>query len=73
MEDNRTLVITFLNSEGKKSNIRIPYVKEELTGIEVKNLMDSFINAKAILCDGNQLVSKQTAKIIAQSVNEITL
>lgn len=71
--NSRTLVMTFLNDIGKKVNVRIPYVKEELSKDEVSAVMDALINSKAIISDGSYLATKNSAKVTTQQVDEIDL
>lgn len=71
--NSRTLVMTFLNDIGKKVNVRIPYVKEDLSKDEVASVMDALINSKAIISDGSYLTTKNSAKVTTQSVDKIDL
>ncbi|SFB38438.1 DUF2922 domain-containing protein [Clostridium frigidicarnis] len=71
--NSRTLVMTFLNDIGKKVNVRIPYVKEDLSKDEVAAVMDALINSKAIISDGSYLTTKSSATVTTQSVDKIYL
>ena len=71
--NSRTLVMTFLNDIGKKVNVRIPYVKEDLSKDEVAAVMDALINSKAIISDGSYLTTKNSATVTTQSVDKIYL
>lgn len=66
-----TLVMTFLNDLGKKINVRIPYVKENLTKEQVGTLMDKIVGSNALTFDGSKVSIKNCAKIVAQSVDDI--
>lgn len=65
--------MTFLNDIGKKVNVRIPYVKEDLSKDEVAAVMDALINSKAIISDGSYLTTKNSATVTTQSVDKIYL
>ncbi len=58
-----TLTMTFLTAEGKKYNLRLPKVREDILDTEVEALMNAIIS-KNVLFEGDQeLVSVESASI----------
>lgn len=66
---NQTLVLVFLDAEGKERNIRIDDPRADLTPSEVETAMNSIV-AKGIF-DGSALVSASKAYIITTTTEEI--
>ncbi|SFO00519.1 DUF2922 domain-containing protein [Proteiniclasticum ruminis] len=58
-----TLTMTFLTKEGKKWNLRLPKVREDILDEEVEALMSAIIS-KNVLFDGEkELVDIESASI----------
>ncbi|WP_315119194.1 DUF2922 domain-containing protein [uncultured Clostridium sp.] len=69
----RSLVMTFVNIGGKKSNITLNNVKEDLTAEEVNKAMDVVIDKNVFQSKDGDLVSKDSAKIVDRTTREIDL
>jgi hypothetical protein len=66
---NQSLVLVFLDAEGKERTIRVDDPKPELTPSEVEAAMNSIV-AKAIF-NGSALVSASKAYIITTTTEDI--
>ena len=69
----RNLVMTFLNVEGKKTNITLNNVRPDLTAAEVSGAMDVVIAKNIFESKGGDLVTKDSAKIVDRTTSEIEL
>lgn len=69
----RNLVMTFLNIEGKKTNITLNNVKPDVTTEEVSAAMDVVISRNIFESKGGDLISKDSAKIVDRTTTEIEL
>lgn len=58
----RNLVMTFLNIEGKKTNITLNNVRPDLTAEEINGAMDIVIAKNVFETKGGDLVSKTLLK-----------
>jgi Protein of unknown function (DUF2922). len=65
---DKSLVMTFLNAEGSRTNITIPAVKDDVTEAEVGAAMDAVIVANVFESSGGDLKSKQGAQITERNV-----
>lgn len=68
---DKTLVMTFLNEEGKKSSIRLNAVKDDLTSEQISSLMDTIIAKNVFLPTGGALKKKDSAQIVERNVSKI--
>jgi hypothetical protein len=66
---NQTLVLVFLDAEGKERNIRIDDPRADLTPTEVEDTMNNIV-AKDIFA-GSAFVSASKAYIITTTTEEI--
>lgn len=66
---NQTLVLVFLDAEGKERNIRVDDPRADLTPTEVEDTMNDIV-AKNIFA-GSALVSAAKAYIITTTTEEI--
>ena len=66
---NQTLVLVFLDAEGKERNIRVDDPRADLTPTEVEDTMNDIV-AKDIFA-GSALVSAVKAYIITTTTEEI--
>jgi hypothetical protein len=68
---DKSLVMTFLNTEGSRSSLTISGVKETVTEAEVSAAMDAVIAANVFDTAGGDLVSKQGAQITERNVTPL--
>ncbi|MBP1889231.1 hypothetical protein J2Z53_000812 [Clostridium moniliforme] len=69
----KSLVIGFENDLGKKSNITIKDIKDDVNNTTVNSLMDLIISSDIFVTSGGSLVKKVSAAIISKEVTEIEL
>jgi hypothetical protein len=68
---DKSLVMTFQNTEGSRSSLTISGVKETVTEAEVSAAMDAIIAANVFDTAGGDLVSKQGAQITERNVTPL--
>ena len=68
---DKSLVMTFLNSEGSRASITIAGVKDTVTETEVAAAMDVVIAANIFNSSGGDLVSKHSAQITERNVTPL--
>ena len=68
---DKSLVMTFLNSQGSKSSLTISAVKDTVTEAEVISAMDAVIAANVFETAGGDLVSRQGAQITERNVTPL--
>lgn len=68
-EKNATLV--FKNEDKKNFSLNVKDLKEDVKEEDIQDLMDFIIEKKIMKCDGLDLVSKVSAKIIETSTETI--
>ncbi len=61
---DKSLVMSFLNEEGKKTSLTVNNVKEDLTKEEVKAAMDVIIAKNIFLSKGGDLKAKDSAHVV---------
>lgn len=69
----KTLVMTFLNENGKKVSLNVTAPKDVLTEVEINTAMDTVISKSIFYSTGGNLVSKDSAKIIDKTTTEVTV
>lgn len=67
---SKTLVMNFLNEEGKKISIRVNNVKEDITEVEAKAAMDAIIAKNIFASSGGDLKSKDSAQLIDKTTSD---
>ncbi|MBI6872722.1 DUF2922 domain-containing protein [Clostridium aciditolerans] len=67
---SKTLVMNFLNEEGKKTSIRVNNVKEGVTEAEVKDAMDVIIAKNIFASSGGDLKTKDSAQLIDKTTSD---
>mgnify|MGYP001158040146 CR=1 FL=1 len=67
----KTLIMKFVDEKGKKINMSVSEIKEELTTEEITALMDVILAKKSSFKLDNDLVSKDSAQIVERTVNEV--
>ena len=58
-----TLTMTFLTKEGKKWNLRLPKVREDILDEEVEALMNAIISKNVLFEGEKELVEIESASI----------
>ena len=71
--ESRTLIMTFKNMEGKKVNVRLNNLREDLTEGEVAAAMDTILSANIIINAGGDLISKEEAEIVVSNTTSIVV
>ena len=64
VENNKYLIMTFKNADGKSTSISLKYIKDVLTKAEVDACMQSIITNNIFFTTGGDLVSTYKAQII---------
>lgn len=70
---SKTLVMNFLNEAGKKTDVRINNVKDDLTEAEAKAAMDLILAKNIFTTSGGELKSKDSAQLIDKSSSEFNV
>lgn len=68
---SKSLVMSFLNEEGKKTSIKVENVKEDITDLEVKNAMTAIIAKNVFTSKSGDLKSIDAAHILDSSTTEL--
>ncbi|AKA67210.1 MULTISPECIES: DUF2922 domain-containing protein [Clostridium] len=69
----KSLSMTFLNEEGKKSSITLNNVKEDVTEAEVKAAMDVILAKNIFTSGGLDLKSKDSAHIVERNSSSLAV
>jgi hypothetical protein len=70
---SKTLVMNFLNAQGKKTAVRVNNVKDTLTDAEVMAAMDVIIAKNIFESTGGDLKMKDSASIVDTTTTELTV
>jgi hypothetical protein len=70
---SKTLVMNFLNAQGKKTAVRVNNVKDSLTDAEVTAAMDVIIAKNIFESTGGDLKMKDSASIVDTSTTELAV
>lgn len=65
-----TLVLTFVNTAGDKSNINIPGVKSDITKDQITTLMDTILAKNIFLVKGSAFASKYGAQLTQRTTTK---
>jgi hypothetical protein len=68
---DKSLVMSFLNQRGEKTNITVPYVKDNLTESDVSVAMDAIIAGNIFASTGGDLVAKHSAQVTEKNVTAL--
>lgn len=68
---DKTLVMRFVDSDLKKVSFSVTEVKDDLTSLEVENLMDVIMANQESFELKNSLISKDSANIVGKTVTEL--
>jgi hypothetical protein len=69
----KTLVMNFINAQGKKTAVRVNNVKDSLTDAEVTAAMDVIIANNIFESTGGDLKIKDSASIVDTTTTELTV
>jgi len=67
----KTLVMKFVDEKGKKVNMSITEIKDDLSTEEITTLMDVILAKKSAFKLNDPLVAKDSAQIVERTVNEV--
>ena len=70
---SKTLVMTFLNEEGKKTAIRVSNAREDITAAEVATAMDVIIAKNIFTSTGGDLKIKDSARLDDKNSTEMSV
>ncbi|WML32630.1 DUF2922 domain-containing protein [Clostridium sp. OS1-26] len=70
---SKTLVMNFLNEEGKKTAVRVSNVKEDITAVEVSAAMDVIIAKNIFASTGGDLKFKDSAELTDKNSTELSV
>ena len=70
---SKTLVMNFLNEEGKKTAVRVNNVKEDITAAEVSAAMDVIIAKNIFASTGGDLKFKDSAELTDKNSTELSI
>ncbi len=65
---DKTLIMTFINQEGKKASLRLNGVKEDLTEEQISSAMDIIVTNNLFLSSGGELKAKDSAQIVEKNI-----
>lgn len=65
---DKSLVMNFLNEQGKKVALRVDSVKEDLTQEQISQLMDTIIAKNIFKTTGGDIKSRDSAQITEKNV-----
>jgi hypothetical protein len=69
----KTLQMVFQNQVGNNVSINIAQVKDELTGEEVKALMQLIISKNIFETSGGNLITIMSATVVSKDVQELSV
>ena len=73
METKKKLLMTFMNSLGRKTSISVDDPREDITESEIKTCMDLIIEKNIFAPNGADIVSAVDAKIVVTDTSEYDL
>jgi hypothetical protein len=68
---DKSLVMSFMNEEGKKVSLRVDGIKEDITGEAVGLVMDAIIAKNIFQSTGGDLKVKDSAQIVSRDVQAL--
>ena len=71
--ENRQLVMTFLNTEGKKVNVRVNNIREDIEDSEVSAAMDEIVRGNLFITSGGDIVAKEAAEVVVTITSELSV
>jgi hypothetical protein len=70
---DKSLVMSFLNEEGKKTSVRLTSIKDNLTEAEVSTAMNAVVEKNIFFSTGGDLKTKDSAQIVERNVSELAV
>jgi hypothetical protein len=70
---DKSLVMSFLNEEGKKTSVRLTCIKDNLTEAEVSTAMNAVVEKNIFFSTGGDLKTKDSAQIVERNVSELAV
>lgn len=67
----KTLAMKFIDEKGKKVNMSVSEIKDDLTSEEIEDLMDVILAKKTAFKLEDALVLKDSAQIVERKVTEV--
>lgn len=64
----KSLLMSFVNEEGKKASIRLEGVRDDLDSQEIEAVMNAVISKNIFKTNGGDMKEKHSAQIIAKEV-----
>jgi hypothetical protein len=64
----KSLLMSFINEEGKKVSLRLEGIREDLTELEVSAAMDSILSTNIFTSTGGDLKTKDLAQVVSRDV-----
>lgn len=71
--ETRHLVMTFINTEGKKVNLRVNNVRSDIQAAEVSAAMDEIVSGNLFITSGGDIVSKEAAEVVVTNTTELAV
>jgi len=71
--ETRHLVMTFINTEGKKVNLRVNNVRSDIQAAEVAAAMDEIVSGNLFITSGGNIVSKEAAEVVVTDTTELEI
>ena len=71
--ETRHLVMTFINSEGKKVNLRVNNVRADIQDTEVAAAMEEIVRGNLFITSGGDLVAKESAEVVVTNTTELSV
>lgn len=68
---DKSLLMSFMNEQGKKVSVKVDGVKEGVTQAEVSAAMDAIIAKNIFKSTGGDLKTKDSAQIVAKNVEKL--
>lgn len=70
---DKSLVMSFLTSEGKKTSLKLDNVKDGISDGEVVTLMDTIIAKNIFVTEHGYLVQKDGAQLVEKTVSKLRI
>lgn len=70
---DKSLVMSFLNEQGKRVSLRVNSVKDDLTETQASQLMDTVIAKNIFETTGGDLKMKDSAQIVERNTSKLNV
>ena len=71
--ETRHLVMTFINAEGKKVNIRVNNVRADIQDTEVAAAMEEIVRGNLFITSGGDIIAKEAAEVVVTNTTELAV